>query len=498
VTVSTARGDVARFARSSAVYAAGNAINRLGAFVLLPVYTRYLAVAEYGQIELFYVIASIASGLLSVGIAHATLRFYHEHQDPADRHEVVSTNLIAAFVIGAAGVGLVALAAAPLARNVFGDESLKVGVWIVLASLVLELSSQVCLAFVRAKERAGIFVAVSVGKLLVQVAVNTYMLAVLHAGVLGVLAGNLATVAVAWLVLCTFTLRHCGLRFSWAKLMPVLKYGYPFLLSTIVGLVATNVDRVWITSLLSFQALGIYALATKFSNLLTELIAEPFNQAYGAFRFSIMGQANAGEIQALVVRYLLIVACFGALGLSFFVGPLLHLIATPEYYAATRYVPLLALAAIFKLLGYPAQTGILYHKHTRHIFHVGVAGAVVGTVAGLVLIAWLGILGACIAAVITAGATLSLTHRYSQRYFPVRYDYARLTVILASAVLLFAATLPLEGLPGWAMMPIKALLVLLYLPLLAALKAIDPAEISRARETAATRWRALAGPRRAG
>jgi len=41
------------------------------------------------------------------------------------------------------------------------------------------------------------------------------------------------------------------------------------------------------------------------SDLLQELIGQPFSRAYGAFRFSIMHQDNAAVIQARVVRLLL-------------------------------------------------------------------------------------------------------------------------------------------------------------------------------------------------
>ncbi len=73
--------DIGRFFRHSSVYAFGNVLNRLGAFVLLPVYTNYLTVSQYGAIELFYTIAAVVSSLLSIGIAHATLRFYFEYRD---------------------------------------------------------------------------------------------------------------------------------------------------------------------------------------------------------------------------------------------------------------------------------------------------------------------------------------------------------------------------------------------------------------------------------
>ena len=98
--------DVSRFFRHSAIYAIGNAMNRLGAFVLLPLYTHYLSAAEYGTLEVFYAISSVVSGILSVGIAHATLRFYFECTNDSERQALVCTNLIASTLISLVGVSI--------------------------------------------------------------------------------------------------------------------------------------------------------------------------------------------------------------------------------------------------------------------------------------------------------------------------------------------------------------------------------------------------------
>jgi O-antigen/teichoic acid export membrane protein len=475
-------GEIARFFRSSVVYALGNALSRVGAFVLLPLYTRYLAVEQYGELELFYVIGAVASGFLSVGIAHATLRFYFEYQEPAERNAVVSTNLLASMAISTAGALAVGAFAADIARLLFGDAALATGVWIVLATLVFELSSQVSLAYVRARERAGLFVAVALAKLLLQVAVNTYMLVVLDAGVIGVLAGNLATVVLGWLVLSGFTVRHCGLRFSWAKLTPVLRYGYPFLLTTMVALVAANVDRLLITSLLTLQALGLYALAVKFASLLAELVGEPFNQAYGAFRFTIMGREDAAAIQARIVRYLLIVSCFAALGLAYFIEAVLHVMSAPAYWEAAKLVPLLAAAAVLRVVAYPLQTGILVRKETRHLFHVGVVVAIVNSAGGFVLISWLGLYGACLTLVLSSAVYMLLTNHFAQRYFPVAYEAGRLARIVAITLAFYFAALPLEQLGPWPAFGLKWVLLGLYLAAIAGLGGLAPGEWAGARD----------------
>lgn len=452
-----------RFFRHSSIYAFGNILNRIAALLLLPVYTNYLTVAEYGALELFYVVATVITGFLSVGIAHATLRFYFEYEAETDRNSVVTTNLTVSLLISLAGVLFVGQWHEGLARYVFGGPEYSRGVLIILATLVLELSSQVSLAYLRAREYSMLFVGIMFFKLVLQLAANTYFVVFRGMGVEGVLTGNLMAVAFGWICLTIFVLSKCGYRFEWSKAVPVLKYSFPFLLSTITALVSNYTDRFLINSLLSLQLLGIYALALKFSELLENLIGEPFNRSYGAFRFSIMKQGDAAAIQARIVRYLLMALSATGLGIVYFTKDLLTVMSDPAFLPAAAILPILMVGSLLKALNYTFQTGILYEKKTRHIFHIGLIAAITSVALNLVMIEWLGLAGACLAQVLTAAVVLAVTNRISQRYFRVHYDYRRLLAIAAVTVAFYLFSLPLAGLSGFAGFGAKALLYAAFL-----------------------------------
>lgn len=435
-----------RFFKHSSIYAFGNILNRIAALLLLPIYTNYLTVAEYGALELFYVIAAVVTGFLSVGIAHATLRFYFEYDAEADRHSVVTTNLTVSLLITSVGVLLAGQWHEALAKYVFGGPEYSRGVLIILATLVLELSSQVSLAYLRAREYSMLFVGIMFFKLLIQLAANTYFVVFRDMGVEGVLAGNFLAVAFGWICLTAFVLAKCGYRFEWGKAVPALKYSFPFLLSTLTALVSNYTDRFLVNSLLSLQILGIYALALKFSELLESLIGEPFNRSYGAFRFSIMKGSDATEIQARIVRYLMIGLCAIGLGIVYFADDLLRVMSDSAYWPAASILPILMVGSLLKVLNYPLQTGILYEKKTRHIFHIGLIAAITSVVSNFLLIKWVGLVGACLAQVLTAAVVLVVTNRISQSYFKVRYDYRQLATIAAVTVVFYLLSMPLAGL----------------------------------------------------
>jgi O-antigen/teichoic acid export membrane protein len=429
--------DIKRFFKHSSIYAIGNIINRIGAFVLLPVYTNYLSVAEYGIIEIFYVISSVVSGFLAIGLAHATLRFYFEYQEQRDRNAVVSTNLIGSLVISLAGSILVAIMASTIAAHMLGNTDLTYGIYIILITLVFELSSQICLAYIRAVEYSILFVGVSIAKLLIQVGVNTYLVVVMKEGINGVLIGNMVTVIAGWLVLSVFTLRRCGVVFHFDKFVPVIKYSFPFLLSTIIGLVSTNVDKIMLNYMISLEALGLYALALKFSMIIEQLVGEPFSRSYGAFRYTIMHDSNAAAMQASIVKYLFIFTMILSLGMCYFVSDVLHIMSAEEYWPAASIVPVVMIASIIRIMTYPAQSGILFAKQTRYFFYFTSVAAVVGIISNFTFIKIFGLVGACIGVAVTELCVLIMTHRISQRYFKVDYDFKSFIVICVVTAIFF-------------------------------------------------------------
>jgi O-antigen/teichoic acid export membrane protein len=452
-----------RFFRHSAIYAVGSALNRVGAFLLLPLYTRYLSTEQYGTLEIFYAILAMVSGVLSVGIAHATLRFYFDYTEEDDRKAVVSTNLVASFAITLVGALLVWGFGDLLVTALLGHAGPPWAFELILATMVLELSSQVALAFLRAREESVFFISVSFAKLLVQCVANFILLVKFDAGIVGVLFGNFLAVALGWVVVGGHTVRHCGLRFQKSKFLPVMHYSLPFLYITIIAALFSNLDRFLINMFDSLAAVGVYSLATKFSKLISDLIGEPFNRAYGSFRFSVMGRPDAADVQASILRYMAALLAVISVAIVYFTGDVLRLMSAEAFWPAAALMPMLVVAASLQLLSYILQTGILYQKRTEQLVRITVTRTGVGLVTAPVLIYAFDAQGACAAALIDAVLTVVLTHRISQRYFPVQYDMPRLARLTALVVVAYLIALPVAALAPWPAFACKAALWLCFI-----------------------------------
>src|SRR5688500_6044600 len=145
-------GDMRRLIKHSSIYSAGHVLNRAAAFLLLPLYTRHMSVAEYGLLELLYSVKVVVASLLSMGLAHATLRFYFEFEEESQRRRVVGTTLTAVWLLALPVVAALWASSPTLATWVLGSAEYAVELRLLFGLMLLEISMEVGLAYLRARE----------------------------------------------------------------------------------------------------------------------------------------------------------------------------------------------------------------------------------------------------------------------------------------------------------------------------------------------------------
>jgi O-antigen/teichoic acid export membrane protein len=453
-------------------------------FALLPVYTRYLTPAEYGQIELielsFDVLTMIAGSRLLGGL----FRFYYKSDNEDERRAVISTGSLI-ICGGYAVVGLAAFIGAPqLAHLCLGDTKYAPLVRIGSLALASQALGTVPLALLRLQARFHIAVAIQVARLAVQVALNVLFLVHFHLGPRAIFLSTLvANVAVGGttMVICMLPV---GLRYSRAIVVELYRFGFPLIVMQAATFILTFGDRYFLRPATSLTTVGLYAMAYNFAFAFGVLTQTPFNLVWEPKRFEAAERPDRDAIYARVFVYFNVAALAGALAIAVFVRDFLHIIATPPFYGAADVVPVLLISIILGGWASQHEVGILVAERTGFLAAANWLAAGMTLVAYAVLIPRYGSWGAAIATVIGYMVRELATYKFSQHVLPVRYTWAPVWKLVGITLATYGLSRLIPSGPMVYMLPARVALYVVYLFVVWRSSVLSDADRTAAREMA--------------
>jgi O-antigen/teichoic acid export membrane protein len=232
----------------------------------------------------------------------------------------------------------------------------------------------------------------------------------------------------------------------------LFRFGLPTMPAE-VSLYALNfVDRLIIVRSLGFAEAGLYSLAVKFAQGVN-VIVRGFQLAWPPLAYSIRDDEEARRAYAAIVTWFVAGTAFVVTGMWLFSRWIVRALAAPEYFQSYEAIGLISTAVTLYAL-YMVLLVILGRTGRTEFNFPATAAALAANVAlNLVLVPPLGIVGAGLALVASYLVVVALMYVFTQRLFPVPYEWGRLArIVLVSAVLvgLGELLLPASGAAGLA------------------------------------------------
>jgi O-antigen/teichoic acid export membrane protein len=426
-------GQLSRLARHSAIYGLGGLVSRILSVLLLPLYTRYLDPRDYGAIETLLALSAVLVILLRAGISSAFFRFYFDSPDPARRVVVVRTAFW--FTMGSATLGLVAglLLAEQISTWLFDTDARANLVRAAFVGLWAQMNYEQLTSLFRVEERSVAFVLATLSNLLITVGATVLLVVALDKGAVGVVVGNFTGTLAIWAILLGYRRYQLGLDFDRALFREMNRFGLP-LVPSALALWATNFsDRFFLVKLADTREVGLYSIGVRIASAMV-LLLTAFRTAWPAFAYSIEDDDEARHTYGYVLTYLLYICAWIAVALSLLSPWLVRLLTTEPFYESSRVVAPLAFAAV-AFAGYIVMAiGVGRARRTQFNWVITGAAALVNVALNLILIPPYGMMGAAVATV--AAYTLLFVGMtwWSQRIYPVPYQWRRVITLAAAAV----------------------------------------------------------------
>ncbi len=416
---------LSRIRRSSLVTGAGtyiiaSIINASIPFLLLPILTRYLEPAEYGEVAVYQVWVALIGALCGLSVHGAAARKYYDYDEPEKKMGEFISACIMVLVFSTAAFSVLLLPFAGWVSKTIGLSAqwIWIGVLFAFCNFLIQLR----LGQWQVRKKPQKFGAFQVSQSLANMLLSLLLVVVFSLGVTGRITGNTVAVVFFGTIALLLLWRDGLLKPSWRPdlMREALSFGVPLIPHVLGGFLLLTVDRAIISSQLGLDAAGYYMVAAQMA-MVMGLMVDGINKAYTPWLYERLKRNEESEKRFIVkltygyggVLFLIAVLAF-LIG-----GPVLVFIAGDKYRQSAELIGWMILGKAFHGMYYMVSSYIFYMKKTLVIAKVTIVSGTLNAALLFVLSKEFGLIGAAWA--MCAGMILqfSLTWFYASSMVPM-------------------------------------------------------------------------------
>ncbi|MCF8275071.1 MAG: polysaccharide biosynthesis C-terminal domain-containing protein [Flavobacteriaceae bacterium] len=392
---------------------------------------------DYGKLELVYLTGSIMVILFGIRISNGYNRMYFYDKNDVFRKKLFATGQAFTLFCSLAFASFLFVNAKWFAAKIFDFPEGVYFIKLVTLVTLIEVLIQIPLNNLRIREKAKIFVVVSLVNLIVTTGFTIYFVAFAGKGVAGVfyakILGSLLTVTLLFYI----TRNEFQLGFSFLQLKLMLGFSIFLIPSNLSALILNMSNRYFLQEYQNLEDVGLYSLGAKLAGIIPFLFTEPVKQAFGPHLFGQID--NPIECKRTLVNFTRIFFAglsIVALSVSLFSREVVLLMADNSYAGSNNIVFILSISYLFLGLAGIIVLGIHITRKTWIITIVWLISAVASILFNIWLIPIYGRMGAATATMLSV-ILINVLYLYAlHKVYPVKLEYFNFIKILF-AMLIF-------------------------------------------------------------
>ena len=449
---------IRQLSRDSAIYGLGDVAISVVNFLLLRLYVEYLTEADYGVLGLLGAVEVVAKILFRWGLDGSFMRFFYDCEDERARQRLAST--IFFFLLGANGALLIAsIAAAPwLARVIVGEAA-----WTLPLQLVLLNTFAIGFTFfpfhvLRMEKRAAEFSMLTLARSIATILLRIVLVVGFGLGVLGIVVADIVVTAALTLVLIRWFMPLIRPLFSRRVLRESLAFGLPRLPHAAAQQVIAVGDKFILGLYRPIAEVGMYTMGVSFG-LTQKLFLSAFEYAWAPFYYATAREPDAPAVFRTVATYGIATLALMTAGLSAIARDLLDVMTRGIFVEAAPVVAWTAFGVLCQGIYLLTSIGLNITKRTQYYPVATISAAAVNIGLNLALVPRYGMMGAAWANGAAYALQAVVAFGFSQRFYPVQYEYARVVRIGAAALIAFLAGRAIPSVPPLAGVALRGIIV---------------------------------------
>lgn len=410
-------GKYRRLGKNALLMFLGNVGSKSLSFLMLPFYTSFLSVADYGTVDLILVYVQLLVGVCTCTLTEAIFVFPKGQDFSKQQTYFTSGAVFSAATLTLTGLLFVILV---FSLQAFSYEGIfteyNFCIFLMLCATFFQTYTQ---QFARSIDKVSVYVISGI-----VLTLTTVLTSLLTLPLWG-LNGYIYSIVISYFVAAVYTViaakeyRFFSFRrLSRVSLKEMLKYSIPMMPNSIMWWVLSTMNRPLLEHYSGIESVGIFAVANKFPMLISML----YTVFTYSWQISVLEEFNKPDYKQFynkVFRVQFLAFVLFVLGLTFLSRPLIELMTTQGYYDAWKYIAPLALAVVFSNLAGFAGTNFVATKESKYYFTTSFWSGASCFILNFLLIPLLGIWGAIISLLFSNILLFYLRIRKTWKYSPI-------------------------------------------------------------------------------
>lgn len=433
------------FGKHTVIYAIGNIGLRGASFLLIPIYTHFLSVSDYGLLATLLVSIQLMLIFANLGMQTCLVRFAKEYEEKNRIGALVGSCAVLNLLAGLALTSVSFAFLMPFFRSMLHSDDVRLYVGMACGVVLMESLNTLVMSYYRVQNQALRFSIVGIALALTLIVGNFILLRVLSLGIRGALLAYIVTYGAGLFFVSLDVVRKTGIGIS-LRLMPkLLRFGFPLVFS-MAGNTAIGAVGIYLLSYFAgLEAVAIYALGWKLAGIISVVLIYPFSLAFEPYVFTSLRSTDIREKLSRLLTYLVLGVTLASFALVAGSRILLPLIAPPEYASAFMVILLLVPGTVFNGMYYFGGTLITAVQRTHLVGLTMTIGAIISLLLNCMLIPTLSWYGAVIAFDVTYTLIGLVLFVLGRKMFPMPVEWKRIGIAAALLTLFFFVFLFING-----------------------------------------------------
>ena len=411
-----------QLAKNTAILTVGTLFTKILAFIVIPLFSSWLSVSDYGKYDLYNTYITLLIPILTLSCGEAVFRFLLDTNENIKRKSIVSS----AFFVALLGIFIGAFIVPSL---MIENTPIKIAF---LLLMVFEILNNFLQAYIRGLKKLKYYAISSIIVMIFGTVFVTVFVFFLNMELQGILLGY----ALAYLISCIYLIvsgkffKYISLKsISKKEIQNILYYSMPLIPNTISWWIMNVSDRSIIKLWLGSNVLGIYSIACTLPSVCTTL--------FGVFQFS--WQQSVSEtiedkdkeiFYSKVLNKLIMVTSSIAIAVLSVNFIFFKFIFDPKYIDGYWSVGILMAATVLSSIAAYFGGIFIGQKNTKHNGATTAITALINVVVHLSLVKFIGIYAASVSTFVSYLALVIIRVKIINRTIKLKIDNETKCVIL--------------------------------------------------------------------